>query len=331
MSNTSRDKAIDVLRGIAIISVVIGHALNGGNFDEKFLFRFIYSYHMPLFFFISGYLMAYRTEYNLKWAGNRFLRLGIPFFVWAILGCLVRSPYLDFASIPGTLRQVIIAPDAGGLWFIWVLLMLSYVIAIQETLIQKLCKKDLSLISYLFVVVLVFVCLGLIWAMTGFGTILGIRLVFKNILFIEFGLLTNRFGFDHKLTTRGWAISSLAFFIMVPFWHRVQFTTFAASLHDMIYPYSYLIILPFYFLTTVFGIIFWWGLAHLMSQRWNLRFLTLMGCYSMEVYILDQYFSFCFTSFDVLNLMLQILLPVLIAYLLEKNKYIGAVLFGRYR
>lgn len=46
---------IDVLRGIAIIFVVLGHSPFLAHLPVK-VFNVIYSFHMPLFFFISGYV-----------------------------------------------------------------------------------------------------------------------------------------------------------------------------------------------------------------------------------------------------------------------------------
>ncbi len=47
----SRLQYIDVLKGIAIILVLIGH-----RSVNEYVTVFIYMFHMPLFFFISGYL-----------------------------------------------------------------------------------------------------------------------------------------------------------------------------------------------------------------------------------------------------------------------------------
>lgn len=54
MSNLikKREQWADILKGIGAILVVIGHlVLYEGNAKV-----YIYSFHMPLFFFISGYL-----------------------------------------------------------------------------------------------------------------------------------------------------------------------------------------------------------------------------------------------------------------------------------
>ena len=50
---------LDSLKAILILLVVLGHAVQFNDtehYANSILFRFIYSFHMPLFFFISGYL-----------------------------------------------------------------------------------------------------------------------------------------------------------------------------------------------------------------------------------------------------------------------------------
>lgn len=55
-----RTSWIDVARGIGIILVVYGHALSADSL--RFL---IYSFHMPLFFLLSGLVFTYRPEQNV--------------------------------------------------------------------------------------------------------------------------------------------------------------------------------------------------------------------------------------------------------------------------
>lgn len=51
-----RNNSIDSLKGFLIFLVVLGHVLLG-SLDDNPLRYLIYSFHMPVFFFISGYLL----------------------------------------------------------------------------------------------------------------------------------------------------------------------------------------------------------------------------------------------------------------------------------
>ena len=70
--NTKRLDWIDIAKGIGIILVVLGHTLVPQVRETGFagfLWIFIYNFHMPLFFFLSGYLfekdfLTTRTKEN---------------------------------------------------------------------------------------------------------------------------------------------------------------------------------------------------------------------------------------------------------------------------
>lgn len=70
-----RDKTIDILKGTAIILMVLGHVIQTiyapDNYDENLIFKFIYSFHMPLFIFISGYLTGMKQEFSIRWILDR--------------------------------------------------------------------------------------------------------------------------------------------------------------------------------------------------------------------------------------------------------------------
>ena len=54
MNTQNRDNAIDIAKGIGILLVIVGHT--GGLPADTYIHHFIYSFHMPLFFILGGFL-----------------------------------------------------------------------------------------------------------------------------------------------------------------------------------------------------------------------------------------------------------------------------------
>lgn len=67
---------IDILKGIGIVLVVLGHITK-----DRELFQFIYAFHMPLFFIVSGYFLHEKKNFIISQAKS----LLIPYFVFGIL------------------------------------------------------------------------------------------------------------------------------------------------------------------------------------------------------------------------------------------------------
>jgi acyltransferase len=83
---------VDALRAIAIFFVVFGHMLGSFLFGEasgisRWLLVYILSFHMPLFFFLSGFLLKEETLHSafITYLGKRFRSIMIPYFVFAFL------------------------------------------------------------------------------------------------------------------------------------------------------------------------------------------------------------------------------------------------------
>lgn len=75
----NREEWLDVLKGLAIILVVLGH---GPIFNED-LFDFIWAFHMPLFFLISGY--TFHKKNSKEFFSNKWKRLMLPYFFTCVL------------------------------------------------------------------------------------------------------------------------------------------------------------------------------------------------------------------------------------------------------
>lgn len=80
---SSRIPYIDALRGFAILLVIAGHVIQTLYGTDGLVFRYIYSFHMPLFVFLSGFV-SYKIE-TWKSVGKRFLQLIVPFFCYNVI------------------------------------------------------------------------------------------------------------------------------------------------------------------------------------------------------------------------------------------------------
>lgn len=88
---------INLARGMGMFLVVLGHAMHdsfvriGGGYPiASWLIDFIYSFHMPLFFFIAGFCAERIVRMNsfserIAYIKSRFIRLMIPYFFVGIL------------------------------------------------------------------------------------------------------------------------------------------------------------------------------------------------------------------------------------------------------
>lgn len=71
-----RDERADVVRGVGIVLVVIGHNAVFKQFPT--LYEAVYAFHMPLFFFISGFFL--KGGLSVQAVKNKFLHLIVPYF-----------------------------------------------------------------------------------------------------------------------------------------------------------------------------------------------------------------------------------------------------------
>lgn len=90
------NQIVNIARGIAIISMVIGHVISNNNY----LSIFIYKWHMPLFFFFSGYF--FNTEkYSVKgFLIKKIKSIYFPYVFWALLILYLHNILIDLHVNP---------------------------------------------------------------------------------------------------------------------------------------------------------------------------------------------------------------------------------------
>ena len=127
-----RNDYIDFIKGVAILLVLVGHAIQYCYGAEYFLqgayycnpiFKFIYTFHMPLFMAVSGYLLqqtlTHRTE--LEVAKRRLRQLGLPILSFGVLAFAIKWAVHPTFDIIGCAKELL-STIVGNLWFLWALL-----------------------------------------------------------------------------------------------------------------------------------------------------------------------------------------------------------------
>ena len=99
----TRDSFVDQLKGLACFLVVFGHVIMGirkaGISTPKsmvFVEEYIWTFHVPLFMFLSGYVYRLTGGWEAKGTRKKFLlhklfNLGIPYFVFSSVYILINS------------------------------------------------------------------------------------------------------------------------------------------------------------------------------------------------------------------------------------------------
>ena len=167
MTESKRWKEIDALYTIGIILVLIGHSHSSdwsvlqGTALER-LIQFIYTFHMPLFYFVSGFLFqnsgALRAKGYRRWIGEKAIRLLTPYFFWSLLAAAPKY-YLEHGSLDGlgaVIAAVFVNPRAGVWGHFWFLpvIFLTYAVfgllrsAGKDDLKTSLCALAAALLLY---------------------------------------------------------------------------------------------------------------------------------------------------------------------------------------
>lgn len=136
------------LQVFGIILVVIGH-VGYPNFEESFLFNWIYSYHMPLFLFLSGYLFKHTYKVDttyIDFIKKKIVRLIIPYVIIPSIAYVPKFVLNSFAirKVKFTLKSFIhgfFYPDTNPIIFFWFLPTL-FIILITFFIIQKLLNDN---------------------------------------------------------------------------------------------------------------------------------------------------------------------------------------------
>ena len=166
---------IDILRAFAIFLVTLGHVTEYGGYGQGLLHGVIYSFHMPLFFAISGFVAVYGLRESdasldfvefIRYVFKKFRFIMIPYLVWG----LFVHPFcfsMAWPSWAGYLRicRSVFCENTSA-WFLPCLFGLSFVLGIHRLLFDRIRVVPRYLVDVVGMIIL-FAGLGFLFHVTG--------------------------------------------------------------------------------------------------------------------------------------------------------------------
>jgi fucose 4-O-acetylase-like acetyltransferase len=305
ITNNNRDAFLDIAKGLAIILVVVGHVIQGSSekFDDLLWFRVIYSFHMPLFVFLSGAVaaIAFRSDIiqdgigsTLKRAQTKIskaaLRLLLPFLAWCVINQLI---YHHSDSVISALILAFRRPDTA----LWFLLAIFYCIvlasifeiafSVLNLLFQKVGLKTVSKVlcdGRIQIILMI-----LIWWAIREHTPRGAGFSLIRPYFIYYLLGVGFYKYVYlKLSTWKYLPAWIIFIGLIPFWSRTAVDNIdglTLVLPGLIYFYAGVVALTGSLV--ILSVAKWISETTIKPIR---NFLILCGQLSLGVYAIHYFF-----------------------------------------
>lgn len=303
----------DILKGLLIVSVVIGHAVNPSRWFDVFWF------HMPAFFMLSGY-MSKNWSINKESILHRIVRLWLPYISY----CIVLLPFIPDCNC---ILQMIKFVIGGGNSTTCLTYPFWYVNSLLVALISYSLLKHYLPVRWLVCV------LSILWTFIHIIHVpdylpvylpLGIDMAFGAICYIAMG------DFLKKENNSKYIFIFCLVPVLISVCNGFGFVDYRLNMMSMKYEHIILdLLVPFSF-----------TLAFYMISRTIKLFNTMailfssLGKASMTIMFLHVAVLYCCRQLNFVGpvgILLAIIIPWSIHFALNKYKYTGIVFLGNYK
>ena len=193
--NSKRIEWMDAFRGIGMCCVILGHMQIPYVFAQA-----IFSFHMPLFFFVSGYL--YSGGWGGKWILKKVDSLLLPYLIYGTIGLAVRQ--LSEGDVNWNfIRALLCGNGVGVVWFFTCLFMVELIGAAVVRI-----KQTTLIIAVAFMMVWI----GYWMERNGHSPVMMSRVVFQACVFWLVGYLFRKHSVFDKFvspprnTLKNWCV-----------------------------------------------------------------------------------------------------------------------------
>jgi fucose 4-O-acetylase-like acetyltransferase len=337
-TNKYRDAFLDIAKGLAIILVVIGHVIQGSaeNFDDLLWFKVIYSFHMPLFVFLSGAVAAITFQSDSVIGGmtaslqqakvkisKAAVRLLLPFVAWCVINQLI---YHHSDSVMSALILAFRRPDTA-LWFLLAIFYCIVFAALFNIFFSAIYKLSTRVEIKGFgkwicdgrvqIVLMIFIW----WAIrehTPRGA--GLSLIRPYFIYYALGIGFYKYLYL-KMSAWTYLLAGIIFIALIPFWSRtadnnIDWVTQIPL--GVTYFYAGLVALSGSFL--VLGATKWIAETNIKPIK---SFLILCGQLSLGIYAI-HYFFLAYSP----KVFAPLLLSVVLAYVINRIPGLRILLLG---
>lgn len=319
---------IDAMKGYAIILVIMGHIIvfiDPLSYTKNRLFTFIYSFHMPLMLFLSGYLVHFSSiTSNFRFIYKKFMVLVVPYLTWNFIGFFIVNNFVINRKLITDIMNRFIIYD--NLWFLPVLF-ISFVIVLLYIIFEREMTK-INLEKYATIIFVVIFEL-IIWSIPPvFQGIYSLRW-FPAFVFIGYLFAMYKDKFLNKEFL--YQMSVLIFILLLPFW---SVTVINLTETDAIK-------LTINFILAITGMIVTYKLVKSLKNTKLYNFFVFCGAFSLELYIVSNFLALIASLFKVhlwlgngiiailSGTAIYVILSIVIVLILSYNKNISIILFCR--
>lgn len=326
--NNKKKNYIQVLRGIAILGVVLIHAIsNIENNNINVILRQFINYSVPLFLFISGYLITSEKfnnkDYIKSFYKKRFLRIGIPYLVFSLIAFILNDD-LRHISLSKKIFYLLIGQANSIYYYIIVYLQLIVLTPILVKLINKI--NPIFIYSLSFLTILFEYCLILLNKPLPFPY--NVLSFTTWILFYYMGIVmknTKSININIKntiiLTISMLILSIVEGFIWFKFFNNISIAVSQTKITSFLFSYFFIRILMYY------------------KDSLNNRILKFIGDNSFGIYLIHTFIMERFIKLfpyynDIINLLVtavvSLLISLLIIIIVKKvfGKKYASIIFG---
>ncbi|GFP74222.1 acyltransferase family protein [Clostridium fungisolvens] len=248
---------IDILRGIGILFMVMGHIGYGGDFD-----KYIHAFHMPLFILVSGYFFRVEEVNTLDFIKRKMKMLLVPYLSFGMIHYLFWFIFFGRANNIDSLIELRSflwfntdgnMPIAGALWFLTCL----FIIEILFYFFVKVGKKEKN------VAILV---IGVSIVGSIYSTIINIRLPYAidtamaGIGIFYVGYLLKKFSSKNKLLAKSINLSLIEVVLLLVCSTILIFVNYSVNMRTITYG-----IIPLFWVNAILSTITYWNISRYLD------------------------------------------------------------------